>query len=330
MVEAMLTSLTTAETVNGFAVPPRGGIRAQILASWPRLPGGALDLRAAPFQLLAIVNRFDLRNLDRGDAGEGRFVFAFLDGGLPIEATIIFEYALPAASEADVARWARAFHALGALAFSEEYNVALQALTESFTGRGARPAATNGSAIAAVRTNEIAFGDDGNWELREFALSRASGMLEPRPVELTPDLGLNGTDALARFVNANAAAILLDQHTVPDLFGGRPFRGGASLNDGSVWAAPGILDPEARHHFALNTCSGCHLVETGTTFLHVGPRLTGSASRLSGFLTGKTVVDPVTQERRTFNDLARRRADLESIVCQPAGASLRRGIDRVH
>src|SRR5262249_44537201 len=138
-----------------------------------------------------------------------------------------------------------------------------------------------------------------------------------------------------RFVNANAAAILLDRHTVPDAFEGRPFRGGASLNDGSIWTAPGIADNEARFHFSENTCNGCHGPETGTNFLHVHPRPAGFASRFSGFLTGKTVTDQASGGVRTFNDLARRQADLEAIVCPPASAAvaparLRRGIARVH
>src|SRR5262249_33482887 len=120
MVEAVLGSLTTTQTLNGFVVPPRPGAATELLDLWPRLPGGELDLAAAPLRLLAIVNRFDLRNLERGDAGEARFVFGFIDaadGGVPIEATLIFEYVLPASSEADVLGWAHAFHALGALPF---------------------------------------------------------------------------------------------------------------------------------------------------------------------------------------------------------------------
>jgi hypothetical protein len=315
MVEALLASLATPRTINGFVVPARSGVRAKILDRWPRLPGGALDLRAAPLRLLAIVNRFDVRNPADGDAGEGRFIFGFLDDGLPLDATIIFEYKLPAATAAEVAGWARAFHALGALPFSEEYNAALEAVTERFAGRGVVPSRPNGSALGDIRTNEIAFGDDGNWELREFALAPGGDVLEPRPVGLTPDLGLNGSDALARFVDANAAAILLDRHTVPELFEDRPFRAGASLNDASVWAAPGIIDNEARHHLAMNTCNGCHASETATNFLHVHPRLAGAESHLSSFLRGTTVLDPITQEHRTFNELARRGDDLLLVVC---------------
>ena len=49
----------------------------RILDNWPRTPDGKLDLAQPPLRLQAIVNRFDLRNLAAGDAGEGRFVFAF-------------------------------------------------------------------------------------------------------------------------------------------------------------------------------------------------------------------------------------------------------------
>jgi hypothetical protein len=52
---------------------------------------------------------------------------------------------------------------------------------------------------------------------------------------------------------------------------------------------------------------------------------------LSPFLTGVTVPDPITRQPRSFNDMLRRRTDLEAIVCpaQPT-VSLRHGIHRVH
>ena len=103
------------------------------------------------------------------------------------------------------------------------------------------------------------------------------------------------------------------------------------FNDLTTWFAPGV-DNEARHHFALNTCNGCHsLQETNVFFLQIEPRLSFQESPLSGFLRGTTVSDPVTGQLRTFNDLARRNADLKAIVCTSAPApALRRGIARVH
>jgi hypothetical protein len=318
MVEEMLRTFDTPQTVNGFSMGPRGGMRRLILDNWPRTPDGALDLSQPPLQLQAIVNRFDLRDLGQGNAGEGRFVFAFLvPGGMfPLQATLILEYKLPAISEADVLAWANAWHALGAMTFSEEYNAALQAITERFAGRGVRPGFPNGSAINAVRTNEIDLGDNGIWELREFVLSPETGRLVPATIKLTPDQSFNNTAALGAFINDNEASIIAERHDVPEQLNGGPFLAGAVFNDLGSWFAPDILNNEARHHFAINTCNGCHSSqEAGVRFLQIFPRFPGSEAGLSQFLTGGTVFDPVTGQPRTFNDLGRRGADLKAIVC---------------
>jgi hypothetical protein len=336
MVEALLSSAVANQTINGFTVAGRPGMQSLILDRWPRTPGGTLDLARAPLRLQAIVNRFDLRNLAHGDAGEGRFVFAFEADGRPLQATLIFEYKLPAASDADVLGWANSFHSLGGLAFGEDYNAALQAITERFAGRGVRPGHPNDNAINTVRMNEIDLGSNGIWELREFHLSATSGRLEPATVDLTPDRGLNNSPTLASYINANAEAIVAETHTVPTAFQGQPFQAGAVFNDLGTWFAPGV-DPEARHHFALNTCNGCHSnEETGTLFLQVSPRFPGNEATLSGFLTGISIADPVTHVPRTFNDLHRRNLDLTAIVCPSPAAkaavktTLRKGISRVH
>ena len=337
MVEAMLRSFTADETVNGFTVAARPGMQSQVLAAWPRTASGALDLARAPLRLQAIVNRLDLRNLDDDDAGEGRFVFAFelpaVAGAPPPDATLIFEYKLPAQRELDVVAWAEAFHALGRLPFGEAYNAVLQSITDRFVRRGARPGHPNGSAINAVRTNEIPLGDNGLWELREFHLAR-SGRLEPAPLALTADLAFNQSAELASYINANQAQIIAEHHTVPAVLDGQPFQAGAVFNDLTTWFAPGV-DPEARHHFAINTCNGCHAAqETGTPFTHLTPRQPGGEARRSRWLTGSIIADPVTGIPRTFDDLGRRKADLKSIVCGGVpplpGYSLRKGIGRVH
>jgi hypothetical protein len=339
MVEAMLTSLAAPQTINGLPVAARPNIQSQVLASWPRTATGALDLAKAPLHLLAIVNRFDLRDLAAGNAGEGRFVFSFdlapqPPPAPPPQATIIFEYKLPAARERDVTDWAESFHALGRLPFGEQYNAALQAITERFVRRGARPRFPNGSAINAVRTNEIPFGNDGLWELREFHLSAATGRLEPATLELTPDLSFNNSATLASYIHANQARILSETHVVPRLFNGQPFQAGAVLNDLTTWTAPGVTS-DLRHHFAINTCNGCHAAdETGTVFLHLSPRLPGAQAQRSAWLTGTVVNDPETGALRSFDDLGRRKADMKDIVCCALSAvpldKLSKGISRVH
>lgn len=338
MVEAMLDTFTVPQTINGFTVDVRPGMQNTILATWPRTPDGALDLAQAPLRLQAIVNRFDLRDLGNGDAGEGRFVFSFVDPSFtffPLRANLILEYKLPAATDPDVQGWASSFHALGALPFGESYNAALQAITERFAARNARPDHPNGSAISAVRSNEIDFGNNGIWQLRSFALSATSGRLEPVPLVLTPDRSFNNTSTLASYINANQDAIIAEKHTVPALFNGQPFQAGAVFNDLSTWFAPGV-NSDARFHFALNTCNGCHSSsETGTFFTQIQPQFAFQEATLSGFLTGTTVNDPVTGQPRTLNDLHRRNDDLKAVVCSDpsspiAPAQLRKGIQRVH
>jgi hypothetical protein len=317
MVQALVNTWLTDQQVGGFTVQARPFIQQLVIDPWPRTMTGDLDLTRAPLRLSAIVNRMDVRNLNQGKAGEGRFVFSVLDpNGFPLQFTLIVEYALPATTDADVLTWANAWHDLGTHPFpSEEYNAALQALTARFIGNGAAPGNPNGSALAQLRTNEIAL--SFQWELREFHLSPTTGFLQQAGVALTPDLSLNQTPTLADFVNQNQATILTQQHTVPGTFEGQSFQGGSSLNPLIVWSAPGIADNDARQLFSLNTCNGCHGPETGTNFLHIAPRFPGQEAQLSGFLTGITVGDPITGQPRTFGDLAARNADLTALVCTP-------------
>jgi hypothetical protein len=330
-VEDFLRSWLSDQSIGGFTVAARPAMAPFLLDRWPRDAGGLLDLQRAPLRLLAIVNRMDVRSLARGDAGQGRFVFGVIDpAGRPAPFTVILEYDLPAACSGDVVAWARAWHALGSLPFpSETYNSALQALTERFTSRGSDPRRPNGSALRTARTDEAAL--DFVWELRQFGLSDGDGLLEPQPVDLTPDIGFQvGSPLFADFVNENEQAILADRYVVPPAFEGMPFQAGSSFNVLEAWRAPGIANPEARHLFSLGTCNGCHgMGETGTEFLHVSPRAPGAPSGLSGFLKGLAVADPVTGEIRTFNDLQRRKADLEQLVCACTG-NVAEGAHRIH
>lgn len=302
--------------VNGLNVNPRP-MNAIVTQPWLAASGGTrLDLTRAPFRLLAIVNRMDLRNLSRGSAGEGRFVFGVLGaGGSQLQFTVILEFNLPATTQADVDRWAADWHALGTLPVgSPAYNTALEAITRRFAGPNASPSRPNGSAINQVRSNEIAL--SAPWEMREFNLN-AAGQLVQVPVAQTTDLPLNNSPALAQFINTNTAALLTDTHVVPATFNGAPFLAGSALtNPGHFWNAPGITNPDARFHFSVNTCNGCHAGDTNTGFLHVFPRGQGQVAQLSGFLTGIVVPDRVTGTPRTFNDLSVRSESLLAVLCQ--------------
>jgi hypothetical protein len=315
MVEAMLSTFLRPQTVNGFTLPARSGAQ-QVLDSM-RGPDGKLDLSQQAFRLLAIANRIDLNDVSASTAGEGRFVFGFAPFGQVLQATLIIEYNIPAASQAEIVDLANAWHALRALPFpSEEYNAALQKVTERFTARNAAPGRTNGSALGQLRTNDFFALTPFAWEFREFHLDATSGMLVPAPVALTPDRSFNFSDRLGRFARANEPAILAEKHTVPLMFEGAPFQGGnVDASDFFTWQVPGV-SPETRHRFARNTCNGCHTQgETGASFFQINPRFPFQESQLSGFLLGADVDDFAAGVTRHFNELGRRGRILHGLVC---------------
>ncbi|MBI5924641.1 MAG: hypothetical protein HY836_03510 [Aquabacterium sp.] len=325
------TSGSTPVVVNGQTLEQRSAIMSQVLSKWPKTANGKLDLSKSPLRLTAIVNRLDLRDLSKGSAGEGRFVFNVLNGTIPQAFTVILEYKLPATTEADIRKWGNDWHKLSA---STNYNADLQAVTDRFTKRGALPGAPNGSALNQLRTNEIALGNP--WELRQFQLTSGTNgtRLTPAPVAQTPAASLNNNNTVAtlgNYLSANTQAILQERHTVPLSLGTptAPFRGGAApiTDNFMVWKAPNMTVPtgvnagDVRHKFALNTCSGCHQAETGTnSFLHIGTRSIGAAAPLSGFLTGTTISDPDNGVQRTFNDLQRRQQDMVVVLKCPVPA----------
>jgi hypothetical protein len=244
MVEGMLNSFLTPQTVNSFPLQVRGGVQ-QVLDSM-RGPDGKLDLNGKQaFRLLAIVNRLDLNDgngTTATTAGEGRFVFGFAPFGQVLSATLIIEYNIPAASQADILDLANAWHALRQLPFpSETYNAALQKVTERFTARGAGGMGrVNGSALGQIRTNDF-FTFGGAWEFREFHLDGTSGMLVPATMAQTPDRSFNFSDKLGRFVLANESIILTDKHAVPPSFENAPFQAGnVDASDFFTWQVPGV------------------------------------------------------------------------------------------
>lgn len=342
-------------TANGWTAAKRQQIKALVIDPWEAASGGPgrpLDLRKAPFRLLAIVNRVDLRSnaaYGGGSAGEGRFVFGVLDmrqtGGrdpytgqpqaacAPTQFTVIFEYGIDRTGCA-IRDWGRQWYNLRNFVLgSSAYNAALQAITDQFTRANAAPRKPNGSALNQLRTNEIAIANpapDNTWQLREFRLPPpADGHLQEMNVKLTPDTTLVNTDLTASYINANTPSILLEQHNVPEFWLGQKFLGNHSNAPFGLFWSDGptihITNRQARHLFSNNTCSGCHTGETNTVFTHIKPTPFGTPAGLSGFMTGISVVDPADgTPTRTFNEFQRRALDLDTLVNSPCFFDIRR------
>jgi hypothetical protein len=253
------------------AAKARPAIRLLVTNPWKAASGCAqpespatdatcvLDMTKAPFELLAIVNRPDLRRAgDDAIGGEGRFVFQVVGPTLGIDATtnvlgvmdatpkpqkftVIFEYALPVDCEDDTLDWAERWHELGEKDFGHKYNKALRAITNDFAGPNADPSKPNGNALNQLRTNEVAlmgarFPTEGFvaakqfWELREFHL--AADGLRPHTVNLEPardfdiakvgQVGTEGTRTteLVDYLIANADAVLASTNVLPTTMSG--------------------------------------------------------------------------------------------------------------
>lgn len=329
-----LSTWETDQFINGHIVAARPRIRDLVTDPWLAASGGTvLDMKKAPFRLLAIVARLDLRSnpLVQGlNAGEARFVFGVVDLSNPDSApsfTVILEYGLKADTCDEQKKWAQLFHSLGTVPFGPTYNADLQSITDLFTTIGSNPAKPNGSSINQVRTDEIALASP--WQLREFTLQPGStdavAPLRETTVKQVPSNEFNGKSTLADYINQNEAAICAQTYIVPEIFEGQNFLGGSSQNNFDFWNAPGIVSTtscDPRHIFSLNTCNGCHGRETDTRFTQIDPRSPHAVAGISGFLGGDDgqgidVADPVTGLIRHFNELQFRANDLCRLLTQP-------------
>ena len=270
-------------------------------------PYGALPpaaWAAAPFHLLAIVNRVDLAADACGSAaGELRYVYTATDaqGEQALDLSVIVE--IPYPSTRSAASWARSWRDMAAQPAGPARDGALLALTREVTLE-ADPLRVR------VRTNEAALSERGGpWQMREFQLQSSSrGELELRQVPLTftpradADLG-----QLAEHLLANSADALAGGSALPESL--RAGTAEMSATDFS-WRVPGISE-RLRSAFSAATCNGCHAGDTETErFQHIAPGASlGAPARLSRFLY---------DEHAPTDELRRREAlllDLATTIC---------------
>jgi hypothetical protein len=329
-----LETWTTNQVVNEDTILLRSQIN-QIINTWKTASNGTFDIKFAPFKLLAIVNRVDLRGNSGygfGNPGEGRFVFCAVrcNGQVlsvfnnPAPFMVIFEYGIPKKSCTDLQAFAKQWADLSGMVLgSAPYNDALQKITDQFTAANTSPSKPNGSSLNQLRTNELALGA-GPWELREFNIDATTHLLVNVTVKQEPQTSFNDihiphtaadVQIMANFVNTNTVAVENNTYTVPLMEGGQHFLAGKAhtMNPSTYhWdgtePAPGpsrISSDKARFVFSLNTCSGCHGGEAFTgNFMHVAPGgPTGVPAILSKFLTG---VPPMSSTPFFVTDRANR------------------------
>lgn len=329
-VKNWLNNYAVKRVINTDTVNPRTFVTTKILNPWltksqaAGAPVGQLDMRFAPFKLTAIVNRFDIRERDRGiPAGEGRFTFCLInsDCTAPEEFTMVVEYGINKSANCDTLRnWASQWYNLKNLTIgSPEYNQALQNITDQYIRCGQNSKKPNKNCLNTVRTNErtLSSTTPARWEFRQFVLDSPTHMLKQTPLhKIFQDkynVQVDNPDvrAMVAWVNANRKPINKDDYDIPDTGLGPDSitifhytAGAAHILDTPVgdpskmnvyhWdgghskSNPDIYikNTTTRQVFSLNSCTGCHAGEMQTFFTHVDPVFFGTQTTLSGFLTG--------------------------------------------
>lgn len=256
--------------LNGYRLTPRDS--NQILRKWPKKQDGSFDFSKAPFRLLAIVNRMDLKS-QKDPYGEFRLVYCFYDPVTlnPEEFTVIFEFKIPRTPNRNYAYWKKQFKDLSSLDFGVDFNLKLNSIYNQIVSK---------KGLNQVRTNDFYL--DFKWELREFRLN--NGFLKQTITAQTPDLTHNTSSEFQTWIGNNQVRIKNMDYIIPD-----KFLGASSVMDSEEFRWDFDLQfPEIiRKNLSVNTCNGCHGGETQTEFTHIKPRRRGVNSYISHFLHGE-------------------------------------------
>ena len=303
------------QIINGHEVPAADKEKFfnRMIDPW-LLPDGDFDLSLAPFDLLAITNRMDLAT--ENDAGEGRFVFGLNGGG---RFTVIFEYKLPISRDFGKKEWAQLWHKLGRFEIgSRNYEIALAQVVKTIFIKNR---VIDGD--LTIRTNEIAFNANGQWELREFRWDRAE--LTGKPIfrqhtvagTATNKLRTSeeGKSKLIQWMLENEEDVLSMNIDFPDvyifregLFEGEKERmaGGRAITLGGnpdPWVT--ISDQPDGFKSAdkwetmvtninLNSCNGCHATDPVNGFYHIAPKNdVTQPAEISPFLANEVAVQGI-------------------------------------
>jgi hypothetical protein len=267
--------------------------------------GAGLEWGAAPFQLVAIVNRVDLASGPCGAGGELRLIYTALDPvtGVLSDMTLIFE--IPYPTTRAPAEWARAWRELGSLANSEGYGRQLGLLVREVQA-GADPLRVR------VLSSEMVFAQP--WEMREFHVQVRGGELALLQVALesTPRPDVDPA-RLSEHVLAHADELREGAVPLPE-----DLRAGAAQigTPGFSWPVLGVSEG-LRHAFSVQTCNGCHGGDVSTLpFRHVAP----SAEPEQPAMVSRFLYDPEAAK----DELRRRSAVLEELAtstCEPSAGA---------
>jgi hypothetical protein len=269
--------------MDAWATMP-GEIASEVTGPWAAESAGKLDLRRAPFELVAVANRVDLATLGPGRAGEIRFVYGLVTAGTRRRLTVNVEIQLPPTRTPN--EWASSWHVLGSLT-GDDFRSGVETLAADVLAQPPR---------GQVRTQDAQCGAP---VLLEFDM-HAGTPLVPSALVNQP-AGDVAPAELASFVLAHQDQVLADAEELP-----------ITMLATSAKATPSDpalprVSPDLADAFANTTCTGCHTSEpTLDGAFHISPLRRGQEA-LSGFLLGAN---------GSQGELSRREEVLRGLLCQ--------------
>ena len=348
-----LMSWKTDQTVNNHVVKARPKISSILSTDWAL---NNFKKEGAPFRLLAIVNRIDLAGLQgpyiQAPLGEGRMIFGYTDSsGGPLQAVVSLEYQLAPSSTQKGKDWAKMWRDLEKLDKAggslSPYNISLQKITDMFVDEYSNFVGPNHqSSLLRIRVNELAFGTDGQWQMREYVLQDGNGqchsidqndcLLKLQPLTQTPDKDYNNSELLDSWVMENKTKIINQTHFVPATYlymnnmenflaGSIELGQNSQMNSWNYRSSQSsLIDAQARYLFSIETCNGCHYAETGTLNFHIRPRYENETAKLSDFVKYVDLInpaaqqpplaDPISGQYRSTNEPRRRACEMVRIL----------------
>jgi len=278
------------QTVNGFNISSRPTTTKQTKDQWKSNQGLQNDFpdenwnpdpTKAPFRLLAVTNRVDLKQVPN-NAGEGRLTFGQADGG-ENDFTLIFEYKLPGSTEKDVIQWAKRWHQLSNMALgSDQYMDTLTSIILDFT--------RDGNDLGQIRTNSV---QGGPWEFRELKWNDSNKKLEETTRKQNPSTTQLDRVDLAAYLNnpTHSAELLNGDHNIKETFNSvNILAGDTQYSNSFTWSVMGV-DQNILDVLDEISCTGCHggfSDPNGIGFTHIKPRSQNTISSVSSFLQVKT------------------------------------------
>jgi len=236
------------------------------------------------FQLLAVANRMDMAQWDgqKWIHAEVHMAYGLTPepDGSPINLTVIVEFELCTFADEDFRKLAQQWIALPPstdAAYPNELKAALQKSGLPYDGSGKFVA-------ARVRINHDIKGFE--WRLTQVELKPDATGFQRRRLDdqIDPDRLRESPLWLAA-----QAGIKNGAYRVEDPYLGKDASLPYTNQPPGIGPPQGLcgIAPATRHVLAIQQCTGCHTVETGTGFKHISNRRRNEAASISAFLAGK-------------------------------------------